>query len=176
MVQPRYLLIGEILRPHGIAGELKMRVLTGYPERLHAHQTLYLADSPEAESPEAYKLRSVRFHQGYALIRLEAVPDRTAAERYRQLYVMVAMEDAVPLEPDEHYLFELIGLQVLTEQGESLGEIVDVMETGANDVYVVRGGPYGEVLIPATEHTILSTDVTARHIVVRLPDGLLPTT
>jgi 16S rRNA processing protein RimM len=171
---PSYLLIGEILRPHGIVGELKMRVLTAYPERLRDLKTVYLADDPESQSPDVYTLTQVRYHHDYALIKLKEIPDRTAAERYRELFVLVAIDDAIPLETGEHYLFQLIGMTVQLETGETLGTLVDVMETGANDVYVVESDEYGEVLIPATEHTVLNTDAQARCITVRLPEGLLP--
>jgi 16S rRNA processing protein RimM len=171
---PSYLLIGEILRPHGVVGELKMRVLTAYPERLRELKTVYLADDPESDSPKAYTLQQVRYHQDYALIKLQEIPDRTAAERYRALFVLVAIDDAIPLETGEHYLFQLIGMSVHLESGELLGTLVDVMETGANDVYVVESDQHGEVLIPVTEHTLLHTDSEARRITVRLPEGLLP--
>jgi 16S rRNA processing protein RimM len=171
---PAYLLIGEILRPHGVVGELKMRVLTAYPERLRELKTVFLADDPESESPDSYTLDQVRFHHDYALIKLKEIPDRTAAERFRELFVLVAIDDAIPLDEGEHYLFQLIGMTVETEAGESLGTLVDVMETGANDVYVVESKEYGEVLIPVTEHTLLNTDTETRRITVRLPEGLLP--
>lgn len=80
----------------------------------------------------------------------------------------------MPLEDGEHYLYELIGMEVCTEDGELLGEIQEVLETGANDVYIVNGQQLGEVLIPVTNETILSTDVITKRIVVRLPEGLLP--
>ncbi|MBN8594658.1 MAG: 16S rRNA processing protein RimM [Anaerolineae bacterium] len=171
---PAYLLIGEILRPHGVVGELKMRVLTAYPERLRELKTVFLADDPESGTPDSYTLDHVRFHHDYALIKLKEIPDRTAAERFRELFVLVAIDDAIPLDEGEHYLFQLIGMTVETEAGESLGTLADVMETGANDVYVVESKEYGEVLIPATEHTILNTDTETRRITVRLPEGLLP--
>ena len=171
---PAYLLIGEILRPHGVVGELKMRVLTAYPERLRELKTVFLADDPESGTPDSYTLDHVRFHPAYALIKLKEIPDRTAAERFRELFVLVAINDAIPLDEGEHYLFQLIGMTVETEAGESLGTLADVMETGANDVYVVESKEYGEVLIPATEHTILNTDTETRRITVRLPEGLLP--
>jgi len=181
---PAYLLIGEILRPHGVVGELKMRVLTAYPERLRELKTVFLADDPESGTPDSYTLDHVRFHSytldhvrfhhDYALIKLKEIPDRTAAERFRELFVLVAINDAIPLDEGEHYLFQLIGMTVETEAGESLGTLADVMETGANDVYVVESKEYGEVLIPATEHTILNTDTETRRITVRLPEGLLP--
>ena len=172
--QPAYLLVGEILRPHGVVGEMRMRVLTSYPDRLGKLKTVYLAPTPETDSPTPYALVSVRMHQGYALLKLGTITDRDAADRLRQLVVMVAMADAVPLDEGEHYLFQVIGLTVYTEDGTCLGTITDVLETGANDVYVLQGERYGEILIPATHETILETDMDAQKMIVRLPEGLLP--
>lgn len=88
---------------------------------------------------------------------------------------MVAIEDAVPLEEGEFYLYQVIGLEVRTESGERLGAITDVLETGANDVYVVESPQYGEVLIPVTDETIVALDFDQGIVTVKLPDGLLPT-
>lgn len=151
-----------------------MRVLTAYPERLGALKRIYLAQSAEHPAPQEYTLRTVRMHQGYALITLKGIDDRTTADMLRQLFVMVAIDDAIPREEGEHYLFELIGLTVVTEDGVTLGLLQEILDTGANDVYVVGSPEYGEVLIPATEHTILKTDIAAQQIIVRLPEGLLP--
>lgn len=171
---PSYLLVGEILRPHGVTGEMRMRVLTRYPDRLSSIRTLFLAPSPETENPAPYTLQSVRMHQGYALIRLKTITDRDAADRLRQLVVMVAIEDAIPLDEGEHYLFQMIGLKVVTEDQVVLGTITDVLETGANDVYVVQSEQYGEILIPVTDETILETRIDDGLLIVRLPEGLLP--
>lgn len=171
---PRYLLLGEILRPHGIGGELRMRILTDYPERLPALKTVYLGRDPESPDVQPYLLRGVRFHQHYALLRLNGITDRDQADRLRECLVMVAIEDAVPLETGEVYLFQLIGLTVQTEDGRSLGKIIEVLETGANDVYIVSSPQHGEVLIPATGDTILKTDIENGCVVVKLPEGLLP--
>lgn len=171
---PEYLLIGEILRPHGVNGEVRMRVLTHYPERLSQLETVYLARDPEATRVSPYEVQHVRMHQGYALLTFKGVNDRDQADLLRQLCVMVAMGDAVPLEEGEFYLYELIGLDVKLENGESLGKISEVLETGANDVYIVQSPQYGEVLIPATEQTVLQIDRESGSMTVKLPDGLLP--
>jgi 16S rRNA processing protein RimM len=172
---PAYLLIGEILRPHGVAGEVRMRVLTRYPERLPELETVYLGSKPDSGKNIQFALQSVRMHQGYALLKLRGVDDRTQADRLRELFVMVSIEDAVPLEEDEYYLYQLIGLAVQTIEGEMLGTLTEVLETGANDVYIVDSPQYGEVLIPATDETIIQTDLESRIITVKLPEGLLPT-
>ena len=172
--EPRYLLLGEILRPHGIRGEVRMRVLTDYPERIPQLEQIYIAESIDTDKAVAYRVIHMRMHQGYALLQLEGITNRDQAEPLRQLQVMVALEDAIPLEEGEFYLYQLIGLSVRTGGGEILGEISDVLETGANDVYVVESPQYGEILIPATDETIVETNIAQGHVVVNLPEGLLP--
>lgn len=171
---PQYLLIGEILRPHGVIGEVRMRVLTHYPERLPQLKTVFLAPAPDSPKVSAYTIERMRMHQGYALFKFEGINDRDQADRLRQLVVMVAIGDAIPLDEGEAYLYQVIGLTVQTEAGETLGKVTDVLETGANDVYIVDSPKYGEVLIPATEETIRSTDVKNSLMIVSLPEGLLP--
>ena len=166
--EPRYLAIGRILRPHGITGELRVEILTGYPERLAQLRHLYVG-----AAHRSHAVQSVRFHQNLLLLRLTDITDRNAAETLRGQVVWVAMADAAPLEEGEYYLHQLIGIQVSTEAGEALGEIVEVLDTpGANDVYVVHG-LRGEVLIPAIREVILSIDMEARQMVIRPLPGLL---
>jgi 16S rRNA processing protein RimM len=171
---PQYLLVGEILRPHGVAGELRMRVLTHYPERLGQLETVYLARDPESPNVTQHTIEHVRMHQGYALLTLSGVEDREQAELLRGLFVMIPTVEAIPLEEGEYYLYQVIGLNVQTHDGQALGKIVEVLETGANDVYVVQGGAYGEVLIPVTVETIVKTDLDSGVVIVKLPEGLLP--
>lgn len=172
--EPKYLLLGEILRPHGIQGELRMRVLTDYPERIQELGAVYLGTGPEDRRAERHVVQHMRMHKGYGLLKLKTIPDRNQAEQMRGLFVMVSMKDAVPLEDDEIYLFQLIGMSVQTEDGQALGEIVEVLETGANDVYIVKGQEHGELLIPVTDETLIEINSETSTITVKLPDGLLP--
>lgn len=171
---PQYLLLGEILRPHGIRGEVKMRVLTDYPERIAELDAVFVGNGVDDQSPKTYTAEHLRMHQGYALLKFESIRDRNAAESLRGLFVMVRTADAVPLDDDEIYLFQLIGMNVYLEDETLLGTLEEVLETGANDVYIVQSRRYGEVLVPATDETIIETDPDANRMTVRLPDGLLP--
>jgi len=161
------LTVGRILRPHGVRGEMRMEILTGYPERLPLHRVFYLG--PQAKP---YPVESVRFHQGAALIKLAGCDDRNTAETLRGLLVQIPLEDAVPLEEGEYYYFQVVGVEVFTDGGELLGRVVDVLDTGANDVYVVRGRR-GEILIPAVEDVVRELDLTARRMVIVPLPGLL---
>ncbi len=173
MTNPKYLILGEILRPHGVRGELRMRMMTDYPERITSLQSVYLGAGPDAPIAKRHTVEHMRMHQGYGLVTLEAITDRDQAETVRGLFVMVRIEDAVPLEEDEIYLYQLIGMIVRTDDGLELGKITDVLETGANDVYIVNGTERGEILIPAIDEAILETNVDNGIMTVKLPDGLL---
>lgn len=160
-------MVGRVLRPHGIRGELRVEILTDYPERLPLHRVLYLGTEPTP-----HRVEHVRFHKGGALIKLAGCDDRTTAEKLRGQWVQIPFEAAVPLEEGEYYYFQLVGVEVFTSQGELLGTVAEVVDTGANDVYVVRG-PRGEVLIPAIEEVVRELDLEARRMVVEVLPGLL---
>jgi len=168
-----FLLLGRVLRPHGIRGELRLEVLTAYPERIVEGKRLYIG--PDPQNPDAatvYTVTKSRKHQHFLILQLDEISDRNAAELMRDLYVMVPPEEAVPLEEGEFYLYQLIGLTVHTDEDELLGKLTEVIETGANDVYIVQG-PRGEVLLPAIDECILDIDFDNQTVTVHLLDGLL---
>ncbi len=167
--EPRYLAIGRVARPHGVRGELRVEVLTDYPEWVEQRAYLYVGPTHQR-----YALERVRLHQDVLLLKLEGCDDRDAAEALRGALIEVPVEDAIPLDEGEYYHFQLVGLQVVTETNEILGEVVEVMTLpkNANEVYVVHG-PLGEILLPAIEDVVVSLDVDAGQIVVRPLPGLL---
>ncbi len=170
--EPRYLVVGRVLRPHGIRGELRVEVMTDYPERLDEHAFFYLARPDSPESVRRYPLEKLRPHKGALLLKLGGCDDRNAAEALRGLLVQIPFQDAVPLEAGEYYHFQLIGVEVETEDGRELGRVTEVLQTGANDVYIVQGAG-GELLIPAVESVILELDLESRRMVVHLLAGML---
>jgi len=165
--QAAYLAIGRIVGPHGVRGEVKVKVLTDFPERFDVGSRLLL----EGESARREVL-SARPHKGMLLVKFSGVADRNAVAALRGKYLFVPREEAMPLGKDEFYEDELVGLRVETMTGESLGEVADVMWTGANEVYVVRGAK-GEWLLPAIADVIQSVDVDAGVMRVTLLPGLL---
>jgi 16S rRNA processing protein RimM len=171
MPEPRYLAVGRVLRPHGIRGELRVEIFTAYPERLGQHADLYLAPPAHPEAVRPYPVEAMRSHRKALLLKLGGCDDRNTADELRGMLVQIPIEEAVPLEEDEYYHFQVIGVQVETEGGQSLGRVVDVLETGAHDVYIVRG-PRGEVLLPAVDELVLDLDVESRRMVVRLLPGM----
>lgn len=164
--QTRFLAIGRVIAPRGVRGELKVAVETDTPERFLRTSRVFLG-----EEHAVHTVRAARLHQGNALLRLAGIETRNDAEGWRNSYVYVALEDAVPLEEGEYFHHQIQGLRVRTTEGEALGRVIEVLQTGANDVWVVRCRG-GEVLIPALKDVIVSVDLEAGTVTVVLPEGL----
>ncbi len=169
---PQHLVVGEILRPHGVRGEVRMRVLTDYPEHLASLKSLYIGKSADDSNLTEVALQKVRFHKAYALLTLDGYRSRDEADRLRGKMVLISMKDAIPLAPGEYYLFQLVGMLV-RDRERTIGVVKEVLQTGANDVYVVQSEVYGNVLLPAHQETIQSIDFENEVITMVLPDGLL---
>ncbi len=160
-------MIGEVLRPQGVRGEVRVRVLTDFPERFQALESVYLG---QALTPVL--VESTRLHQGYVLLKLAGYDDRTSVELLRHALVQIPIEEAMPLEEGEYYLYQVVGLATWTKQGEYLGRVREVLSTGANDVYVIRG-PKGEILLPAIDEVVRDVDLEAGRLTVELMEGLV---
>jgi 16S rRNA processing protein RimM len=161
------LAVARIVRPWGLRGELKAEILTEDPHRFERLETVYVGSRFEP-----YGLEGARLHKNAVRLKLTGCDDRDAAEAQRGLLVHVAMEDALPLEEDEYWIHQIIGLTVWSVSGERLGVVHEVLETLANDVYVVRGGGEG-LLIPALDDVVLEIDLARGRMVVELPEGLV---
>ena len=160
------LAVGTVVRPHGLRGELLLNSLTDFPEHLASVEVVYLGDQAEP-----HPLARVRSQRGKFIIQLGDCYDRDAAEKYRGQVVQIKAEAAAPLPPGMYYHHQVIGLAAFTEEGEHLGELVEVLETGANDVYVIRS-EQGELLLPVIPDVIRGIDIDARRLTVHLLDGL----
>lgn len=166
--EPHFLAIGQVTKAHGIQGEVSVAVLTDFPERFDEMETAYLG---EEASVTPYTVETIRWHKDRVLLRFAGISDRTGAEKLRGLYLQIPIEEAMPLEPDAYYQHQLIGLTVMSDKDEVIGELVEILETGANDVYVVKG-ERGETLIPATKEVVLSVDLDSQQMIVHLLTGL----
>lgn len=170
--EPRFLAIGQVVGAHGIRGELKIQVLTDDPHRYGLLREVWVG--PDGQEPLPTPLESYRLHKRHVLLKLEGCDDRTTAGTYRGLLIQIPLEEALPLQEDEYYEHQIIGLAVWTVSGEHLGRIEEIIYTGANDVYVVHSEdvPHHEILIPFLDDVVLEVDLDAGRIVVELPEGL----
>lgn len=168
MPQPvPYLIIGRVLKPWSYRGELKIEILTDYPNRFASLQKVYLGDDAKP-----FLVERAHLHGKHVLLKLQGIDSTEAAAKLRDQLVHVARQDAVELPKGQHFIHELIGLRVITTEGVTLGTIEEVIDTRANDVYVVRDGTR-EILIPATEEIVKEIAVERGEMVIKMMDGLL---
>ncbi|MFC1833816.1 ribosome maturation factor RimM [Thermodesulfobacteriota bacterium] len=166
MTRTRLVVIGQVLKPFGVRGEVKIGLFTESAEPVERSSVLFLDETP-------FKVLRVRFHKGAALLSLEGID---APEQVKQLagsLVKTEVSNLPPKEEDEYYWFELIGLEVLTTDGKHLGKITNIIPTGANDVLQIEGD-YGEVLLPMIDEVIIDIDVDEGKMLADPLEGLIP--
>ena len=166
--EPVFVVVGKFRKPHGIRGEIRMSVLTDYPELISPGKMVYVGPQNQA-----YTIKDLRWHGGDLLLSLEELPDRTAVEVFRNVMVSMKSSDIPVLPEGEYYLHQLVGMEVVTDQGEALGKLAEVLITGANDVYLVRTPAGKELLLPAIDEVIREIDLELGLIRVHLIAGLL---
>jgi 16S rRNA processing protein RimM len=164
--EPLYLSVGFLRRPHGVQGEIVMDLHTDFPERMKKGRVLFVG-----EDHKPMTLTNVRPHQSGLLVKFKDVDTPEDAGLYRNQWAYVQTKD-VPLPEGEHYKHELIGLKVVDENDSPLGELVEILETGANDVYIVREDSGKEILLPNIPSVILDLDIGRGLLRVHLLEGL----
>jgi 16S rRNA processing protein RimM len=164
---PNKLIVGRVLKPWSYRGELKVEVLSGFPDRFASLREVFLGDDAKS-----FIVERVHQHGKFVLLKLAGVDSEADAAKLREQYIYVARENAVPLQPNQAYLYELIGLRVVTTDAQDLGVITEIFDTPAHDVYVVRNDAR-EILIPGVPEFIREINVAAKRVVVQLVDGLL---
>lgn len=156
----QYLMIGQITKPQGVRGEVKVRPCTCDPERFEGLQTVYI----EADGGHApLNIRVNRLGADAVFINVEGVEDRDAAEKLRGTMLYIDRAHAVELDEDSNFLADLYGLRGIVDDGRDLGTLTEVLQPGGNDVYVFRG-PLGEVLVPALKSVVIKVDLQAGEI------------
>lgn len=166
--EPVLILMGKLRKPHGIRGEMVMTVLTDFPELLEPDQVVMIGDQQDQ-----LVIRSVRGHRDDLLIAFKGYFDRDEIGVYRNTLLFMKEEDFPELSEDEFYFHDLVGLRVITDEGQFLGTLKEILITGANDVYLVQQGEDREILLPATDEVILAIDLEEEVITVHLLPGLL---
>jgi 16S rRNA processing protein RimM len=166
--EPAFLAVGKVRRPHGVTGDVLVEVYTDFPERLQTKAVLYAG-----ETHIPLTISRQRMHNDGILLAFDdfTTPEQVGRFRNQTLYIVVA--DAMELPEGEFYYHELLGLSVLDETGVSLGKVTEILQTGANDVYVVTDDAGKEILLPAIAEVILDVDLDTKLIKVHLLPGLL---
>lgn len=165
----QFLQVGVISSTHGIRGEVKVFPTTDDSLRFKKLKKVLLDTGREQLELE---VQSVKFFKQFVIVKFKGIDNINDIEKYKGKGLFVPREDAVPLDKDEYYIADLIGIEVFTEDGR-FGVVKDVMETGANEVYIVESDDHGEVLIPAIRQCVLDVNVEEKKMLVRLLDGLI---
>ena len=161
-----FITIGVIIAPHGVRGDLRIMPRTDFPERFMHMDACYI-DGKE------YHVASARFHKQFVLASFKEIPDRNVAELFAKKEIQVRREDLVELPEGRYYIFDIIGLEVQDTKGNVLGTVTDVLQPGANDVYVVETSESEEILLPAIRDCILDVNVEEKRMTVHVLEGLL---
>ena len=167
-MKEQYLEVGKITNVHGIMGEVRVQPWADSPDFLCQFKTLYV-DS----SHWPIQVERARVHKNMVILKFDGVDTMNEVEGWRQKDLLITRDQAIPLEEDEFFITDLIGLNVVTDEGETLGTLTDVMETGANDVYCVKTPEGKELLLPAIRDCILDVDLDKEEMLVHVLPGLL---
>ncbi|MCC7371334.1 MAG: 16S rRNA processing protein RimM [Chloroflexi bacterium] len=179
-----FLIVARVVRAHGTQGELACEIITEFPQRFRRTPRVYLSAprgpgrmEPLAEvAPKPYDVTQARLaqHRGFpeVILKLEGLTDRDEADALRGWLVQVPESESWRLPRGRFYWHQIIGLRVVTAEGEPIGTVAEILETGANDVYVVKGATGGERLIPAVKQHVLEIAPERGEMVVSLIPGM----
>lgn len=165
-----YLRVGVITTTHGVRGEVKVFPTTDDPNRFKQLKNIFL-DTGKDMLP--LEIEGVKFFKQMVILKFKGIDNINDIEKYRGKDLLIDRENAVKLEEGEYFIYDLIDSEVVTEDGNKLGQLVEIMATGANDVYVVRTAEGKEVLLPSIKECILDVDVENKKITVHVMNGLM---
>lgn len=161
--------VGVITTTHGIRGEVKVFPTTDDPKRFLDLKNVILDDGKTTLDLE---IQNVKFFKNLVILKFKGIDNINDIEKYKKAGLYVTREDAVELEEDEYFIADLIGMDVISDEGEQLGTISDVLQTGANDVYVISSKGQKDLLLPAIHECVLDVNVEERAMKVHLMPGL----
>lgn len=161
--------VGVITTTHGIRGEVKVFPTTDDPKRFLDLKNVILDDGKTTLDLE---IQNVKFFKNLVILKFKGIDNINDIEKYKKAGLYVTREDAVELEEDEYFIADLIGMDVISDEGEQLGTISDVLQTGANDVYVISSKGQKDLLLPAIHECVLDVNVEECTMKVHLMPGL----
>ncbi len=167
--EPEFLVVGRLHRPHGVRGEIVMEVVTDFPERLKPGMLVFVGEDHQPQ-----QVASLRPHDLALIVSFSGFNTPEDIGRLRNHTVYVRTADRPALAEGEYYHHQILGLKVIEEDGNALGFLTDILETGANDVYIVQPEGGGrEILLPAISDVVREIDLEQGTMTVRLLPGLL---
>lgn len=161
--------VGKIVNTHGLRGEVKVVPWTDYPEVFEDIEYVYAQKRGEYERLD---IAGIKYQKGNIIVRFSQIKDINEAEKYKNLVLYAERELLGELPEGVYYIADLIGLEVVKEDGESIGAIADVLNTGSNDIYDVKREGKKNLLIPVIDEVVLNIDMENKKVTVRMMEGL----
>ncbi|MBQ3602059.1 MAG: ribosome maturation factor RimM [Lachnospiraceae bacterium] len=162
--------VGVFANTHGIAGEIKVFPTTDDVQRFKKLKKVYLDAGKELLE---WEIQNVKFFKNMVILKFKGINNINDIEKYKGKDLYVTREHAVPLEENEYFLCDIIGAKVVTEDGKDFGILKEILQTGANDVYVVEMENQQEVLLPVIKECVLDVNIEEKIVSVRLMPGLI---
>lgn len=162
--------VGVITTTHGVRGEVKVFPTTDGPERFLELEYVLLDTGKELHRLE---ISRVKFFKNLAILKFEGVDNINDIEKYKGCSLWIPRQEGQELGEDEYYIADLLGMRVLLEDGSEFGILKNVLETGANDVYIIDSKEHGEVLLPAIHECILDVNLKSNTMTIHLMKGLI---
>ncbi|UHA73961.1 ribosome maturation factor RimM [Paenibacillus sp. 481] len=165
--------VGKVVNTQGIRGEIKVYPQTDFPEVRFAKDSELLMINPETNQTIPVKVERSREHKNMYVVKLEQFDNINDVEKYKGWILKVTEADLLELPDNEYYYFEIVGCRVVTDEGEELGTIKEILAPGANDVWVVKQPKGKELLIPVIDEVVLDVNVQEKLVTVHLMEGLV---
>lgn len=161
--------VGQIVNTFGVKGQLKVKPFTDDIKRFEELKSVYICKKNEMIKVQ---IENVKYQKQSVLLKVKGIEDLTQAEKFKGLFLKIDRKDAKKLPKDTYFIADIIGLQVYTDEGELLGNVDDIFQTGANDVYVIKDKLGKQILLPSIPEVIKEIDLEKEKVVVHLIKGL----
>jgi len=155
------IIVGKIVAPHGVRGDVRIFPLTEFPDRFHNLKTIFVEDVGQLQ------LVSARSHKKFVLLKFTGIDTMDDARKLSGKLMKIDRKELIKLPEGRYYIFDIIGLTVVTEEGETLGIITDVLQPGSNDVYVVEQQGKSRLLVPAIKEVVKKIDIAAKQMIIK---------
>lgn len=165
-----YFEIGQIVNTSGLKGVLKIKPFTDDIKKFSNLKTIYIKTKNDLTE---FKIEQVRYVKNMVMLKLAGIDTVEEAEKYRNLYIKILRDQEEELEEGSYYVVDILGCKVNTDTNQELGKVVDVFQTGSNDVYVVKDEQGKQILLPAIKQVIKNVDIKNKIIIVHLLEGLV---
>lgn len=165
VTKPVLITVGMINKTHNLSGAVKVFPITDFPERFLNRQEILVETNGNIE---LMKIDNISLHNGYLIMNLAGIDTIEKAEKLKGAYLKISEAQLEPLKEDEYYIYQLLSLDVKDTSGNCIGQLVDILKTGANDVYVIKNQANEEILVPALKKVVKEINLDANEIIIEL--------